>query len=225
MFVMVCVVQGPALCDLSDQHAWGTREAHLLLLLLPYRNVLHDPQARLILSSSVAVSSGFADPCYFFMAPESRLIDPGQKLNLTKFINWALYALLDPNPSWILFNWTKYLPSAGFFKWKGYDWKPNPGLNLNLICLLVTYLPAWKMLFCRCLLLTHFSCFRALDLGFRTVQEKFVKLNQELSRLQGAYRDAQEGELSSYYGSWIRSWVGNREPTEMHKKVSRETTS
>ena len=112
------------------------------------------------------------------------------------------------------------MPSAGFFKWKGYDWKPNPGWNLNLICLLVTYLPAWKMLFCRCLLLTHFSCFRALDLGFRTVQEKFVKLNQELSRLQGAYRDAQEGELSSYYGSWTRSWVGNREPTEMPKKVS-----
>ena len=33
-----------------------------------------------------------------------------------------------------------------------------------------------------------FMAHKALDLGFRTVQEKFVKLNQELSRLQGAYR-------------------------------------
>jgi len=37
--------------------------------------------------------------------------------------------------------------------------------------------------------LTH----KTLDLGFRTVQEKFVKLNQELSRLQSAYRDASNG--------------------------------
>ena len=34
--------------------------------------------------------------------------------------------------------------------------------------------------------LTH----KCLDLGFRPVQEKFLKLNQELGRLQSAYRDA-----------------------------------
>jgi len=36
-----------------------------------------------------------------------------------------------------------------------------------------------------------FLAHRALDLGFRTVQEKFSKLNQELSRLEGAFQDAQ----------------------------------
>ena len=38
-----------------------------------------------------------------------------------------------------------------------------------------------------------FMAHKALDLGFRTVQEKFVKLNQELGRLQNAYRDAMAG--------------------------------
>ena len=32
---------------------------------------------------------------------------------------------------------------------------------------------------------------KTLDLGFRVVQEKFVKLNQELNRQQNAYREAQ----------------------------------
>jgi len=35
-----------------------------------------------------------------------------------------------------------------------------------------------------------FMAHKTLDLGFRPVQEKFIKLNQELSRLQAAYRDA-----------------------------------
>eukprot|EP00092_Neocalanus_flemingeri_P008087 GFUD01008727.1.p1 GENE.GFUD01008727.1~~GFUD01008727.1.p1 ORF type:complete len:1041 (+),score=441.41 GFUD01008727.1:59-3181(+) len=35
-----------------------------------------------------------------------------------------------------------------------------------------------------------FMAHKTLDLGFRPVQEKFIKLNQELSRLQSAYRDA-----------------------------------
>ena len=35
-----------------------------------------------------------------------------------------------------------------------------------------------------------FMTHKCLDLGFRTVQEKFIKLNQELGRLQSAYRDA-----------------------------------
>lgn len=39
-----------------------------------------------------------------------------------------------------------------------------------------------------------FMTHKALDLGFRTVQEKFTKLNQELNRLQTAYRDAMEGD-------------------------------
>jgi len=38
-----------------------------------------------------------------------------------------------------------------------------------------------------------FMAHKAMDLGFRTVQEKFTKLNQELNRLQTAYRDATEG--------------------------------
>jgi len=37
-----------------------------------------------------------------------------------------------------------------------------------------------------------FMAHKSLDLGFRPVQEKFIKLNQELSRLQAAYRDAAE---------------------------------
>ena len=32
---------------------------------------------------------------------------------------------------------------------------------------------------------------KTLDLGFRVVQEKFVKLNQELNRQQNAFREAQ----------------------------------
>ena len=39
-----------------------------------------------------------------------------------------------------------------------------------------------------------FMAQKSMDLGFRTVQEKFTKLNQELNRLQTAYRDAVEGE-------------------------------
>ena len=35
-----------------------------------------------------------------------------------------------------------------------------------------------------------FMAHKCLDLGFRPVQEKFIKLNQELGRLQSAYRDA-----------------------------------
>jgi len=35
-----------------------------------------------------------------------------------------------------------------------------------------------------------FLAHKTIDLGFRPVQEKFIKLNQELSRLQSAYRDA-----------------------------------
>jgi len=35
-----------------------------------------------------------------------------------------------------------------------------------------------------------FMAHKTIDLGFRPVQEKFIKLNQELSRLQSAYRDA-----------------------------------
>jgi len=38
-----------------------------------------------------------------------------------------------------------------------------------------------------------FMAHKAIDLGFRTVQEKFVKLNQELGRLQNAYRDTMAG--------------------------------
>jgi len=38
-----------------------------------------------------------------------------------------------------------------------------------------------------------FLAHRCLDLGFRPVQEKFVKLNQELGRLQGLYREAMAG--------------------------------
>jgi len=37
-----------------------------------------------------------------------------------------------------------------------------------------------------------FLAHKTIDLGFRPVQEKFIKLNQELSRLQSAYRDAAE---------------------------------
>jgi len=36
-----------------------------------------------------------------------------------------------------------------------------------------------------------FMTHRTLDLGFRTVHEKFVKLNQELNQLQNSYRNAQ----------------------------------
>merc|ERR1719323_2836411 len=35
-----------------------------------------------------------------------------------------------------------------------------------------------------------FMAHKTLDIGFRPVQEKFIKLNQELGRLQNAYRDA-----------------------------------
>ena len=35
-----------------------------------------------------------------------------------------------------------------------------------------------------------FLAHKCLDLGFRVVQEKFVKLNQELNRTQELYRDA-----------------------------------
>jgi len=35
-----------------------------------------------------------------------------------------------------------------------------------------------------------FMAHKTLDIGFRPVQEKFIKLNQELGRLQSAYRDA-----------------------------------
>ena len=38
-----------------------------------------------------------------------------------------------------------------------------------------------------------FMAHKAIDLGFRTIQEKFVKLNQELGRLQNAYRDSMAG--------------------------------
>jgi len=38
-----------------------------------------------------------------------------------------------------------------------------------------------------------FMAHRALDLGFRTVQEKFTKLNQEINRLQATYRDVVDG--------------------------------
>lgn len=37
-----------------------------------------------------------------------------------------------------------------------------------------------------------FMTHRTLDLGFRTVHEKFVKLNQELNQLQNAYRNAMD---------------------------------
>ncbi|EFN65888.1 Ubiquitin conjugation factor E4 A [Camponotus floridanus] len=66
-----------------------------------------------------------------------------------------------------------------------------------------------------CFFLTH----RALDLGYRVILDKFLRINQDLARIQRAYNDARVGGSSE-----VLELITQRMETEMTKYLSLKTS-